>query len=126
VKQEGAAVSETADPYAFLTFRESNIEFYCEGSSSYLSETRKDKLDRFLRKRRTRVWGKKISYFCRKQVADGRLRVRGRFVTRCQANRLLGMDTSVLGNSEVKRMLERRLREKEESETDCLSSAKAG
>jgi len=91
-----------------------------------MSETRQDKLERFLRKRRTRVWGKKISYFCRKEVADARMRVRGRFVTRPQANRMLGMDTSALSNSEVKRMLECKLKEKEESETDCLSSARAG
>jgi hypothetical protein len=56
--------------YNFLTFRENNIELYSDGNSKYLSETREDKLERFLKKRRSCIWDKKISYFCRKQVAD--------------------------------------------------------
>ena len=45
-------------------------------------EERKKKIKRFLEKRKKRLWGKRISYDCRKRVADGRLRVKGRFVTK--------------------------------------------
>lgn len=35
--------------------------------------------------RKRRIWRKKVSYDCRKKVADGRLRIKGKFVTREQA-----------------------------------------
>lgn len=34
-----------------------------------------------------------MSYDCRKKVADGRLRIKGKFVTREQACLLLGLDS---------------------------------
>jgi hypothetical protein len=37
---------------------------------------------RFHRKRSRRVWNKKIRYGCRKNLADRRMRVKGRFVKR--------------------------------------------
>lgn len=49
------------------------------------SEQRQARIQRFLAKRKHRVWTKKISYDCRKRVADSRLRVKGRFVTKTQA-----------------------------------------
>lgn len=52
-------------------------------------EERKRKVDKYLMKRKTRSWGRKISYDCRKRVADSRLRVKGRFVTKEQAFKLL-------------------------------------
>lgn len=54
------------------------------------AEERRKKIARFLEKRRKRTWGKKIFYDCRKRVADHRLRVKGRFVTKQQAVELLG------------------------------------
>jgi hypothetical protein len=33
-------------------------------------------------KRKNRNWDKKVSYVCRKRVADSRLRIKGRFITR--------------------------------------------
>lgn len=57
------------------------------------AEERKRKIDRFLEKRKRRTWAKKISYDCRKRVADNRLRVKGRFVTRLQAMSSLGVET---------------------------------
>jgi len=41
--------------------------------------------------RKKRIWRKKVSYDCRKKVADGRLRIKGKFVTREQACEQLGV-----------------------------------
>lgn len=63
------------------------------------AEQRRCKIERFLEKRKRRIWAKKISYDCRKRVADNRLRVKGRFVTKQQALSCLGAET-------VQRLLE--------------------
>lgn len=55
-------------------------------------EERRRKIRRFLEKRQRRIWAKRISYDCRKRVADGRLRVKGRFVTKAQAVASLGIE----------------------------------
>lgn len=46
------------------------------------AEERKAKVERFLEKRKRRVYTKKISYLCRKKVADMRERHKGRFVSK--------------------------------------------
>lgn len=46
----------------------------------YTLEERKKKIERFLQQRNYRVWQKKIKYNVRKDFADSRLRVKGRFV----------------------------------------------
>lgn len=43
---------------------------------------RDKKILRYLEKKRKRVYTKRISYDCRKRVADGRLRVKGRFISK--------------------------------------------
>jgi len=68
-------------------------------SSLSLSE-RKKKIDRCLEKRQKRIWQKKIAYDCRKKVADKRLQIKGRFVTREQALNLLGTTAEDLINNE--------------------------
>lgn len=47
----------------------------------YTMEQRRNRILRFLRKRRNRVWMKQVKYGCRKKLADSRPRVKGRFVT---------------------------------------------
>ncbi|OMJ74108.1 hypothetical protein SteCoe_27056 [Stentor coeruleus] len=53
-------------------------------------EERRIKVQKFLEKRKHRNFKKKISYMCRKKVADQRVRVKGRFVSKVQAEALLG------------------------------------
>jgi hypothetical protein len=52
---------------------------------------RKYKVKKYIQKKQRRVWSKKISYDCRKRVADNRLRVKGKFVTKKQACNMLGV-----------------------------------
>lgn len=47
---------------------------------AYSPESRKVRIDRFLEKRTHRVWTKTVKYDVRKNFADSRLRVKGRFV----------------------------------------------
>jgi len=46
----------------------------------YSPASRRKRIDRFLDKRRRRIWRKRIKYDVRKNFADSRLRVKGRFV----------------------------------------------
>ncbi|RYG59784.1 hypothetical protein EON64_19895 [archaeon] len=46
----------------------------------YAPAQRKERIDRFLEKRGRRVWTKKVKYDVRKNFADSRMRVKGRFV----------------------------------------------
>eukprot|EP00826_Nyctotherus_ovalis_P058751 TRINITY_DN8103_c0_g1_i8.p1 TRINITY_DN8103_c0_g1~~TRINITY_DN8103_c0_g1_i8.p1 ORF type:complete len:500 (-),score=121.26 TRINITY_DN8103_c0_g1_i8:161-1660(-) len=69
-----------------------------------LSERQK-KIRHYLEKRKHRIWKKKISYDCRKKVADKRLRIKGRFVTREQAYSLLGTTPEDLANNKLLRTL---------------------
>ena len=49
-------------------------------------EERRLKVQKFLEKRKRRNFKKKISYMCRKKVADQRIRIKGRFVSKVQAD----------------------------------------
>lgn len=47
---------------------------------AYSPEARRKRIQRFLEKRKKRVWTKKVKYDVRKNFADSRMRVKGRFV----------------------------------------------
>jgi hypothetical protein len=47
---------------------------------AYSPEQRRLRIERFIEKRTRRVWTKKVKYDVRKNFADSRLRVKGRFV----------------------------------------------
>jgi len=50
---------------------------------AYTLPERRERIKRFLKKRKQRVWNHKVKYDCRKKLADNRPRFKGRFVRRC-------------------------------------------
>eukprot|EP00826_Nyctotherus_ovalis_P026531 TRINITY_DN2071_c0_g2_i4.p1 TRINITY_DN2071_c0_g2~~TRINITY_DN2071_c0_g2_i4.p1 ORF type:complete len:393 (+),score=117.44 TRINITY_DN2071_c0_g2_i4:528-1706(+) len=69
------------------------------------AKERKEKIRKYREKRKQRIWKKKVSYDCRKKVADKRLRIKGRFVTREQAYAILGTTAEDLASNELLRTL---------------------
>jgi hypothetical protein len=63
-------------------------------------EQRRQKVLNYLDKKRRKADMKKFSYTCRKQVAEKRLRIKGRFVTKEQAFQILGLSQEELLDSE--------------------------
>lgn len=71
------------------------------------SQERIEKVLRYLDKKRNKSNMKKFCYKCRKQVAEKRLRIKGRFVTRQQAFEILGITYDELKSNEIiQRLLE--------------------
>jgi len=72
-----------SDPNLLIGFDENGL-LYVDGPpdwiGAYSPESRKIRIERFLAKRNHRVWVKKVKYDVRKNFADSRLRVKGRFV----------------------------------------------
>ena len=66
------------------------LKYTSEYVGTLTIEQRKEKIAKYLEKRKKRTWRKKIYYDCRKKVADKRLRIKGRFVTKNQAVIKLG------------------------------------
>jgi hypothetical protein len=56
-------------------------------------EKRRQKLAKYIEKKKRRIWRKKVNYDCRKKVADGRLRIKGKFVTYEKVREELGMSS---------------------------------
>ena len=62
---------------------------------------RQDKVLKFIMKKRQHTMGKKFTYECRKQVAEKRLRIKGRFVTKMQAFNILGLNEDDINSNET-------------------------
>ena len=60
---------------------------------------RKEKVRRYIEKRKKRIWEKKVNYACRKRVAERRLRIQGKFVARDAAAALLGAEATDLSRN---------------------------
>jgi hypothetical protein len=76
-------------------------------------EERRAKIEKYLEKRKRRTWNKRVNYDCRKKVADNRLRIKGRFVTRDQAFSMLEAigifpDPEKITSNEIKELLTER------------------
>ena len=66
--------------------------------------TKKERLHKVLRhlqRKRMKSQMKKFCYKCRKQVAEKRLRIKGRFVTKKQAFEILGLTSADLKSNEI-------------------------
>jgi hypothetical protein len=76
-------------------------------------EERKAKIEKYLEKKKRRTWNKRVNYDCRKKVADNRLRIKGRFVTKDQAFSMLESigiypDPEKITSNEIKELLTER------------------
>lgn len=76
---------------------------------------RRQKISLYLEKRRKRSFAKKVAYDCRKKVADQRIRVKGRFVTRTQALSLLNLPEGDYPEELIKRLLTEKLPKKSQN-----------
>jgi uncharacterized protein YdiU (UPF0061 family) len=83
-EEHNSNINKNTQKYRPSCTRHKNNDFPVRvGSLSY--EERQIKLKKYKEKKKNRVWGKKINYNCRKKVAENRLRIKGRFVTKEQA-----------------------------------------
>ena len=51
-------------------------------------DERKQKIYRYLEKKRRRNYAKRVGYACRKRVADSRMRVKGRFISKSESEKI--------------------------------------
>lgn len=93
-----------------ITRKSSPHEHTTDSSSSHSSDNRigalshserMQKILNYLRKKNRRSQKNKFCYKCRKQVAEKRLRIKGRFVTRTQAYEILGINSDELKSNEI-------------------------
>ena len=60
----------------------------------------------YLEKKYNKAFSQKYVYACRKQVAEKRLRIKGRFVTKTQAFEILGLtEGQLLDNAKIQELL---------------------
>lgn len=50
-----------------------------------IKSVRRLKVERYLEKRRSKTWNRKICYNCRQKVAEERLRIKGKFIKKRRA-----------------------------------------
>ena len=67
----------------------------------YSPEDRRVRIERFWEKKKRRVWAKKVKYDVRKNFADSRIRVKGRFVKKVEEDAVVGLSSSSVGYSAV-------------------------
>lgn len=77
-------------------------------SVTLTKKERQAKIDLYREKRKRRIFSKKVSYDCRKKVADQRIRIKGRFVTKTQALELLAIPDDELTIDRIKVLLRQR------------------
>ena len=69
-------------------------------------QQRYSKVKGYLEKKFTKAYRQKYTYVCRKQVAEKRLRIKGRFVTKLQAFEILGLtEGQLLDNAKIQELL---------------------
>lgn len=69
------------------------------------SQERQAKINLYREKRKRRTYTKRVAYDCRKKVADQRIRIKGRFVTKQQALELLQIADDDFPTDRVKELL---------------------
>ena len=84
-----------------------------------IKSSRRLKVERYLEKRRSKTWNRKICYNCRQKVAEQRLRIKGKFIKKRRAMELLGL-TKPVPMVELKRLLEKELQDKTYAEIEDL------
>jgi len=62
---------------------------------------RLNRVRRYWEKKRSKMLSNKFTYSCRKSVAEKRLRIKGRFVTKDQAFEILGLTQDELLSSDM-------------------------
>ena len=87
----------TGDQMLFQTRKIENYGEYRKIGKLTVSE-RYQKVKKFKEKKQRRIWTKKIFYDCRKQVADKRLRIKGRFIRKEDQKKLL---LQIFGDGEL-------------------------
>ena len=63
----------------------------------YVNQERKALIRKFHEKQKRRIWNKKVRYFCRKNLADTRVRIKGRFVNPEKYNKILAEQALATG-----------------------------
>ena len=84
-----------------------------------IKSSRRLKVERYLEKRRSKTWNRKICYNCRQKVAEQRIRIKGKFIKKRRAMELLGL-TKPVPMVELKRLLEKQLQDKSYAEIEDL------
>ena len=63
----------------------------------HINQERKALIRKFHEKQKRRIWNKKVRYFCRKNLADTRVRIKGRFVNPEKYNKILAEQALATG-----------------------------